>query len=537
MQDVYKVACVFLYKMVRKNTSAADCYANLETVKNTLPPKLAKACPTSWYKWLQLVEEQSGFHFPPSVEYDLCPADCVVFRGDLESVVQCPHCKMPRYLPGTTKPQRRFHHLPLAPRIRMMFASPAWSKLLEAASSRPAQPDNHISDIHDGLLMRGLYKSALFANNKYSISMLIGCDGADARKGKKSEAHSVHPVVCVILVFSAELRYSFDFVLCAGVVPGPGINNLEVCLRIIVDEVEGSFRSGFQVYDALADEWHLARMAIVAALADTKGLAPFHDGSQFPSTMLCHICHAKGISMKRKTYELSTIYPLGSSKLSAANPLSELVDAASVYKALGEEVPHINNALRTKAEAIKYGLEAEESEFSPENAKHPRHRHFYRKVSTYYYLLLLILVDISYIYRIYEYTTTTTQVPWTLRLPGYAPISLLSDCRHANMNIGKQHVKLCVGFDMGKLSPKQLELEVKRSVYNRQALVAGPPWQMSVEEVKAAQRTIRTIRVPGWKGGKLPKIYAKKGLGYVKMDQWKQVHTHTHMHTHTYCCC
>jgi hypothetical protein len=91
------------------------------------------------------------------------------------------------------------------------------------------------------------------------------------------------------------------------------------------------------------------------------------------------------------------------------------------------------------------------------------------------------------------------------------------------MNIGKQHVKLCVGFDMGHLTPKQLELEVKRGVYDREELVSGPPWKMDVDTQTAAQRIVRSIKIPGWKGGKLPKVYAQRGLRFVKMDQWKQL--------------
>jgi hypothetical protein len=115
-----------------------------------------------------------------------------------------------------------------------------------------------------------------------------------------------------------------------------------------------------------------------------------------------------------------------------------------------------------------------------------------------------------------------TQSPWPLRLPGYAPISLLSDCRHGTMNIGKQHVRLCVGFHMGALTPKQLDLEVARGVYQREELSGRPPWQMDPATVAAAQRLVRSLKVPGWKGGKLPKIYAARGLRFVKMDHWRK---------------
>jgi hypothetical protein len=75
---------------------------------------------------------------------------------------------------------------------------------------------------------------------------------------------------------------------------------------------------------------------------------------------------------------------------------------------------------------------------------------------------------------------------------------------------------------LGKLSPKQLELEVTRAVYTREQLVNGPPWKMNAETQTAAQRIVRAMKIPGWKGGKMPKLYAERGLRFIKMDQWKQ---------------
>ena len=85
--------------------------------------------------------------------------------------------------------------------------------------------------------MAGLYKHQSFSNNKYCISLLVGCDGADARKAKKGREHSVFPIIFNVLCFSLEFRHSMDFVLCAGMVPGPWCNNLEVFLRVVFDEV------------------------------------------------------------------------------------------------------------------------------------------------------------------------------------------------------------------------------------------------------------------------------------------------------------
>ena len=93
-----------------------------------------------------------------------------------------------------------------------MFASPAWSKMLEHASKRPPQPPGHVSDIYDGALVKCLLRQQVFENSKYCITLLGGCDGADATKGKKGEDYSVHPIIMVILILSAEIWYTFDFV-------------------------------------------------------------------------------------------------------------------------------------------------------------------------------------------------------------------------------------------------------------------------------------------------------------------------------------
>jgi hypothetical protein len=182
--------------------------------------------------------------------------------------------------------------------MKRYFSSPAWSLLLEHASSRPPARPGQVSDILDAELAQKLYSSTVFENSKYCVSLLAGCDGAEVCRGNKSEPYSVHPIIIVILLYSSELRTSFDFVLCGGIIPGPGVNNIEIFLRIIIDEVETSFKEGFSVYDVLTREWHLVRMAVVALLGDSKALYCFHDGWCFPAHKICHICKLSGLSFK-----------------------------------------------------------------------------------------------------------------------------------------------------------------------------------------------------------------------------------------------
>ncbi|KAH9002126.1 hypothetical protein EDB86DRAFT_2800981, partial [Lactarius hatsudake] len=52
------------------------------------------------------------------IEHDMCVRSCVAYTGPYGELESCPRCSSPRYIPGTTKAQKRFSTIPIGPVIQ-----------------------------------------------------------------------------------------------------------------------------------------------------------------------------------------------------------------------------------------------------------------------------------------------------------------------------------------------------------------------------------------------------------------------------------
>jgi hypothetical protein len=81
--------------------------------------------------------------------------------------------------------------------------------------------------------------------------------------------------------------------LC-GVIPGPSSKNIEVFLGPLLEELMEAYEDGFDVYDALLEEEHLAHVVLLCAVFDLRGITKFTSSSQHPSKRSCHVCNSQG---------------------------------------------------------------------------------------------------------------------------------------------------------------------------------------------------------------------------------------------------
>jgi hypothetical protein len=85
--------------------------------------------------------------------------------------------------------------------------------------------------------------------------------------------------------------------LC-GVIPGPKSNNIEVFLGPLLEELMEAYEDGFDVYDALLKEEHVAHVVLLCAVFDLRGITKFTSSSQHPSVRSCHACNSQGQYLK-----------------------------------------------------------------------------------------------------------------------------------------------------------------------------------------------------------------------------------------------
>lgn len=453
-------------------------------------------CPTTWYALGKFVREHSPFGICDVECYDVCPNDCLLFRAQYRNDKFCRHCSEPRF-DETGKARRTFHVFPLVPRVRRWLESPIWSQHMEYASTYESTP-GVISDIMDGRFFTSLIGTGngKLKNTKYNVTFSLGVDANIARA---SDDYSVVPIMATCVSFSPHFRYSADFSLVLGIIPGPGKNNEEIFLRVILDEFETSFKDGFSAYDCLSKEWHVLHLMVLFILVDTKGLGDLTCGWTAPARVMCHKCELIGVSLKNSNLlgpQGSTVYPGSWSNLPQTDPirrlafLTQLGDLGDDEIRIKEDAPPIKN--RTEESLADAAELSEASGLPVKNPLHPSRTHFMKRRC------------------------------FLSHHSPLGPTKVMVDECHQHMNAGKQCVELSLGIGTGRVTDKRIAIEVTRGRHSSDDLSDRIlPWMMSKEEVVAVNRLVSSLAIPGWKGGRLPPPLNTISIGRFKMHQWK----------------
>ena len=105
--------------------------------------------------------------------YDVCPNDCVLFRGKYSDASKCPLCGADRFKRGNL-PARSFTYMPLGPRFERMYGTSNISLLMQSHSGS----ETMMYDIHDSLSWREAYSlNGVFQGDRRGISLGLCTDG------------------------------------------------------------------------------------------------------------------------------------------------------------------------------------------------------------------------------------------------------------------------------------------------------------------------------------------------------------------------
>lgn len=233
----------------------------------------------------------------PVKEYDCCPNDCIIFRncseGSFESLIDCPKCGSERFHPHTRVARKKFKYLPLAPRIKRMFANKNVSELLQAhegehtnsttiaheeehtVSSTIAHEEEHtnsttIADLHQTDTWKSIYSlTGHFKGDPRGICLSFCTDGTNPYS-KEKISYSMWPITLTILNLPFRIRNLPKSILLAGIVPGKSEpKNIDPYIEILVDEIR-SFND-VQCYDAYLEEHFDMKIDILFHILDYPG--------------------------------------------------------------------------------------------------------------------------------------------------------------------------------------------------------------------------------------------------------------------------
>ena len=298
------------------------------------------------------------------VLYDVCPGDCVLFRGVLATEKQCPRCGADRY-DGRGNAVRIFPYIPLIPRIRRFYASENWSRMFEASYQQSRrQHDGFFEDVFDGSVFRRI--SDEVGHSKYKIPFFFGVDGITMDGSKRNL--SVEPIALVNCWVPRHDRTKSEYVLLGGLVP-PTSKNSRVFLEPLLEEVN----SEFSVLDALTQKFHDCQVILIFGVFDFMALGKYTCGNFKPSYLACHECHFRGRPNKHPktaTYMGHFVYLAQEEK----DLRERSVEALLPPDKLGSSSTSTDGPPRKRSKrfTMAAGKMAEEFPGTHENARHPR---------------------------------------------------------------------------------------------------------------------------------------------------------------------
>ncbi|CAH1276909.1 Hypp9425, partial [Branchiostoma lanceolatum] len=201
-------------------------------LRNYLLPD-GNCMPSSWDEARKLIDDL----LTPKETIHVCVNDCVAFRKDRKDMKRCPVCKEDRYVSGTTRPRKKFHFLPLVPRLRRLYEIKAFSHLLSKHMDSGVANDI-VRDIHDSPgWHRQFEQGGLFEGDPRHLLLQFCQDGMNPFDMRKN-AYSMSPQLIKIMNLPMTAREKLGFLLLVGLIHGPKEpKNMDPYLEPLVDEL------------------------------------------------------------------------------------------------------------------------------------------------------------------------------------------------------------------------------------------------------------------------------------------------------------
>lgn len=267
---------------------------NLQLWHSILPQ--GNLLPTSYHEAYKLIRP----YLVPEVVFDVCPNDCILFRGEYKDAVTCPKCKDSRFKADKT-PKRTFHYLPLGPRLVRNYGSKDISYLLQSHGREiTASNGGMMADFHDSPTWKEAFSAnGTFKGDPRGIGLSMCLDGLNPWSKNKTN-YSMWPIVLGQLNLPRRIRYNFANLILAGIIPsqvqGKEPKHLDPYLEVLVDEM--MFLTGCKIYDAYQNAPFYAKVEVMLYILDYQGLGKVFSLTGTGSYRGCAWCMYKGCYCK-----------------------------------------------------------------------------------------------------------------------------------------------------------------------------------------------------------------------------------------------
>ena len=228
-----------------------------------------------------------------ALELDVCPNDCIIFRGKHATLTECPICGAKRYKTSNI-PFRRFRYLPIGPRLERLFGTANLAHLVQAHGGLNSV--SVMTDIHHSPTWNDAYSiDDVFEDDPRGIALGLCADGVNPFS-HLSTTYSMCPIVLSLLNLPRNIRHNFGNLLLVGIVPGNGrqeAKSIQPYLEILVDEL--ITLSNAVLYDAYQQATFQLKVEILIHILDYPGIAKVFNIAGTGAYKGCAWCDIRGI--------------------------------------------------------------------------------------------------------------------------------------------------------------------------------------------------------------------------------------------------
>jgi len=213
---------------------------------------------------------------------DACKNDCILYHGkENEKLTECPECGVSRYKRRNDggdedkrhgAPWKVVWYFPIIPRLKRLFATAKDAQLL-SWHKEGRKNDGYLRHPVDAIQWRVIdSKYASFKDEPRNIRFALSTDGMNPF-GNRSSSHSVWPVLLSIYNIPSWLCNRRKYMMMPLLISGPHQpgNDIDVYLRLVVDELKRLWSDGVKVYDGFKRESFKLRAMVLTSITDVLG--------------------------------------------------------------------------------------------------------------------------------------------------------------------------------------------------------------------------------------------------------------------------
>ena len=199
-------------------------------------------CPTSRNDARKYITSIGGLDYN---KIHACVNDSLLYRGENETLRECPHCGAPRFrqdVSGLEIPQKVLRHFPIIPRIKLMFTCKNIAPLMSWHRSHRSS-DGKWRIPADAPAWKHIESTwPEFEVEPRHLRLGLGMDGVNPF-GLRSSTYSVWPILLVNYNLPPHLAIKKGHAMLSLLVPGKHkVKNMDVYLEPLIEELETLWR-------------------------------------------------------------------------------------------------------------------------------------------------------------------------------------------------------------------------------------------------------------------------------------------------------